>query len=162
MRPVYVKTQDTRLAGVERRVRFLERREQLPNPHTDDDLAGGGSGIQFDTTPQEGGFLEVTTLTGSISLDAETGIVLAGDEYALVQSNSGYILVESQGVSSGGLGVLIRSHSSTGKVLIQSGSSGDIRIAAGGQIIMDALPDFDPEVVGALWNDGGTLKISAG
>jgi hypothetical protein len=162
MRPVYLKTQDTRLAGAERRLRFLERREQLPNPHTDDDLAGGGGGIQFDTTPQEGGFLEVTTSTGSISLDAETGIVLAGDDFALVQSDSGYIQVESQGISSGGLGILIRSYDSDAKVVIQSGSSGDIRIAAGGQIIMDGLPDFDPAVHGALWNDGGTMKISAG
>jgi hypothetical protein len=31
MKPVYTKNVDTRLAGLERKVRFLERREQIPN-----------------------------------------------------------------------------------------------------------------------------------
>lgn len=31
-----------------------------------------------------------------------------------------------------------------------------------GSVIAAALPTADPEVAGALWNDAGTLKISAG
>ena len=32
----------------------------------------------------------------------------------------------------------------------------------GTTVIITALPTANPEVVGQLWNDGGTLKISAG
>jgi hypothetical protein len=35
--------------------------------------AAGGSGIQFDVSPQTGGFLEVTTLTGTIQLTDQSG-----------------------------------------------------------------------------------------
>lgn len=31
-----------------------------------------------------------------------------------------------------------------------------------GQVVMPNLPLADPEVVGALWNDGGTVKVSSG
>jgi hypothetical protein len=33
---------------------------------------------------------------------------------------------------------------------------------ASSSIILSGLPTEDPEVAGALWNDSGTLKISAG
>lgn len=47
---------------------------------------------------------------------------------------------------------------------------GDINLTAGtgygtgndGNIIMASLPTSDPTVAGALWNDSGTLKVSAG
>ena len=31
-----------------------------------------------------------------------------------------------------------------------------------GQVIMPNLPTSDPAIANALWNDGGTLKISSG
>ena len=37
--------------------------------------------------------------------------------------------------------------------------TGDVTGNVTGYII---LPETDPEVVGALWNDGGTITISAG
>ena len=71
MRPIYSKTQDTRLAGAERRIRFLERREQLPNPHTEDEL-GGGAGGGVDSIAESG----ATPLTGDVTLSAGTNITL--------------------------------------------------------------------------------------
>jgi len=41
-------------------------------------------------------------------------------------------------------------------------SADDIEIAADGQLRMPGLPGSDPGVAGALWNDGGDLKVSAG
>lgn len=32
----------------------------------------------------------------------------------------------------------------------------------GGNVLMENLPVADPHVVGALWNDAGTVKVSAG
>lgn len=32
----------------------------------------------------------------------------------------------------------------------------------GGTVILPNLPTVDPVVAGALWNDAGTLKVSAG
>lgn len=34
--------------------------------------------------------------------------------------------------------------------------------SARGLVILGSLPTVDPEVVGALWNDGGFMMISAG
>jgi len=38
-------------------------------------------------------------------------------------------------------------------------SGGKITVEAGGAII---LPTADPHIVGALWNDAGTITVSAG
>jgi hypothetical protein len=36
------------------------------------------------------------------------------------------------------------------------------QMSAGGVVMMTGLPTADPLVVGQLWNDSGTLKVSAG
>jgi hypothetical protein len=51
---------------------------------------------------------------------------------------------------------------------LDSTSSGDIHFATGtvgstpGNLILTNLPTADPHVVNAVWNSGGTLKLSAG
>lgn len=35
-------------------------------------------------------------------------------------------------------------------------------LTTSGIVIMDGLPTADPVVAGQLWNDAGTLKVSAG
>lgn len=47
----------------------------------------------------------------------------------------------------------------TGGDEIVVASGGKITVQAGGAII---LPTADPHVAGALWNDAGTIKASAG
>jgi hypothetical protein len=37
-----------------------------------------------------------------------------------------------------------------------------LRLTAEGNVLMPNLPTSDPAVAGALYNDAGTLKISAG
>jgi hypothetical protein len=43
---------------------------------------------------------------------------------------------------------------------------GSLRVAGidcnGAVIVMSSLPTSDPASAGQLWNDGGTLKVSAG
>jgi len=45
-----------------------------------------------------------------------------------------------------------------------SGVAGNLKLSleSGGQILIENLPTSDPAVANALWNDSGTLKISAG
>lgn len=49
-----------------------------------------------------------------------------------------------------------------------SGAGGNVRIAPGSgggvyaNVLVEHLPTSDPAVVNALWNDSGTLKVSAG
>lgn len=58
-----------------------------------------------------------------------------------------------------------------GPVASANGFEGAVTGAVTGDVVGDVtgnvtgyiiLPETDPEVVGALWNDGGTLTISAG
>ena len=41
-----------------------------------------------------------------------------------------------------------------------TGPNGDFLLAASGNIKMTTLPTSDPGIIGALWNDSGTLKVS--
>jgi len=59
----------------------------------------------------------------------------------------------------------------TGPVISTNGFQGDVTGDVTGAITGDVtgnvtgyiiLPSSDPEVVGALWNDGGTITVSAG
>ena len=46
---------------------------------------------------------------------------------------------------------------SGGKITVEAG--GTITVGDGGAII---LPTSDPHIAGALWNDAGTITVSAG
>lgn len=154
MKPIYAKTQDTRLAGLERRVRFLERREQIPNPHLEGE--GGGDGIMFDTAPQEGGFLEVTTMTGSLTLQSHgSDINLFGDENVNL---TGYGININ---STGGGGIVIESDG-VGDITIQTAAGDNVNliIGAGAFLKITGLPTSAPGITGGVWNDSGTLKIT--
>ena len=50
----------------------------------------------------------------------------------------------------------------TGDITIQQGRVGAIYTNDFGKIVLSALPTSDPTNAGQLWNDSGTLKISAG
>lgn len=159
MKPLYAKTQDTRLAGLERRVRFLERREQLPNPHTDDDLGGGGSGIMFDTAPQEGGFLEATATTGSITFQTTGGF---GADINLDSSEN--VNLQGQGINiiSDGGGAIILQSTGAGDIVLTTaaGDNINLQIGSGAVLKITGLPTSAPGVSNAVWNDSGTLKIT--
>lgn len=55
----------------------------------------------------------------------------------------------------------------TGPVISTNGFQGDVTGEITGDVTGNVtgyiiLPTSDPEVVGALWNDGGTITVSAG
>jgi hypothetical protein len=59
----------------------------------------------------------------------------------------------------------------TGPVISTNGFQGDVTGDITGDVTGDVtgnvtgyiiLPETDPEVVGALWNDAGTITVSAG
>lgn len=50
----------------------------------------------------------------------------------------------------------------TGDITIQQGRSGAIYTNEFGKIVLSSLPTSDPVNAGQLWNDSGTLKVSAG
>jgi hypothetical protein len=45
---------------------------------------------------------------------------------------------------------------------LQTDDTTRITLKANGAILFAGLPTSDPAVAGQLWNDGNTLKISAG
>ena len=58
-------------------------------------------------------------------------------------------------------GPVISTNGFAGNVLgnVQGNVLGDVQGNVAGYII---LPETDPEVAGALWNDNGTITVSAG
>jgi hypothetical protein len=99
MRPVYLKTNDTRMSGAEREIRFLKRRSQTPEP----DLhgPGGGTGVFYDTDPQTGGFLlahadQYVELQGSDYVEITGGdVVIRGREDLAPDDATGSVTVRA-------------------------------------------------------------------
>lgn len=89
-------------------------------------------------------------------------IISAGNAHSSGQTNTG------QGVS--GANVTIRGGNGASAATTAAANGGDVILTPGlaygtgarGRIVLSFLPTSDPAVVGALWNDGGTIKISAG
>jgi hypothetical protein len=112
---------------------------------------GGGGGIQFDTDPQAGGFLVVsTTASGGVSVHADNGGVdLSSDDFVdLTSTGDGGIWLHTQGA---------------GNLLLEAqGTSGvDIQLHTPALLRLLSLPTSDPGVGGAVWRDGsGFLRIS--
>lgn len=89
--------------------------------------------------------------TGGGTFDSATKVnaQMSAESFHLI---SGLSTLASIWISSGDL--WIEQSTATKNVKIFAGS--------GGQIMMPNLPTADPEVAGALWSDGGTIKLSAG
>ena len=47
-------------------------------------------------------------------------------------------------------------------VIFKSNATETLRIDSAGGIVCSSMPTSDPSVAGQLWNDSGTVKISAG
>jgi hypothetical protein len=121
------------------------------------DGGSGGTGIQFDTD-NEGGWLEINT--------NDTDAFGSGRGMSLTDGSGGGILV---GVNDGELqlrvtgdgGLVLRSENG---IFIQEESIAGANImlsSIAGYIVLE-VPDSDPAVAGAVWNNGGVLNISAG
>ena len=88
----------------------------------------------------EDGQISIENSSGSVSLSGENIILNAGN--AIVGESSLYFADSAE-------------ENCTLTI-------GEESIALQGLVIMSELPTSDPEVAGALWNDNGVLKISAG
>lgn len=111
-----------------------------------------------DTAPTTGDIIEGELALNTsdkrlYSRDGSNNIILIGVQDG---TGSGNVLYwnGSDWVESTVIGI------SGGNVTISGG--GDTTITPDGNIIMSGLPTSDPTVAGALWNDSGTLKVSAG
>lgn len=78
-----------------------------------------------------------TSLLGRLELDAVGGVSVANGAAAQLSLNA------------------------DGSIVLQS-PNGRLEIAVSGLISLPDLPTTDPAIPGALYNDAGTLKVSAG
>lgn len=109
-----------------------------------------GNAVLFDTFPQDADYLAFDTQSGIAMAnhdDSPVSIQQLGDEALHIENaGSGDLNVESSGA---------------GNLILQCSASGDLLLVVGsGNLIIQGLPTSDPGVSGALWDDGGTLKIS--
>jgi hypothetical protein len=117
------------------------------------------TGIQFETDPQDGAWLhiETTAIEGGgpfghgIRLIADLGdleLNAVDHDITLIAGND--ILWSSD-----------RDVAATADRDLNLSAQRDIVLDVGtGTIILHGLPTTDPGITGALWNDGGTLKVS--
>lgn len=138
----------------------------------------GGSQFSSD------GSLAIKDQTGSttINIDGAGGTITCGNEsgddgaFYVYRGNSSVLSVgDDVGVGnnlavSGGLtvtgltecGILEASNiEAAGQVIAPIFSTGELTVTGAG-VFMASLPTSDPSVAGQLWNDSGTLKVSAG
>ena len=78
------------------------------------------------------------------------GFLYAGDSAARVRFGYG-------AASGGALFEMLAAE----PMLFKSNTAELMRLTPAGYVVLTGLPTSDPAVSGALWNDGGTLKISA-
>jgi len=128
-----------------------------------DEIVGQLSGVDQCVLNTSG---KILAGTGAVILDAN-GIVIkdSSDTNKWIDfqnssgNNRGYIYLNS----SDNLQVSATNDVSIGASDdVTISATDDISINAGGDLLLYSLPAADPSVSGAVWNDGGTLKISAG
>jgi hypothetical protein len=180
-----------------------------------------GGGIQFDTSPQVGDWLEVTTTgagpsgggiffneTGGNDIEFDTAgrfVVVAGGKLVRLQASGAQaelfsnhlkvtgntdLEVHSSGAETftgqtfffqgdhsgsdtlavdvyGGVNITAGLPGFQGQLAINPDGSvqmdtaaAQIKVDTAGNIILTPLPTLDPGVSGAVWNSGGTLKVS--
>lgn len=88
-----------------------------------------------------------------------------GDPAQFTKIESSFLTLQGDGMSVAdyATGALIfRATSSDWFQISRSAGGASFRVLADGSVLILNLPTADPVVAGQLWNDGGTLKVSAG
>ena len=120
--------------------------------------AGAGGGIQFEVD-NVGGWLSIETTGTESGLSTGQGIRLIVDVGKLsLNSPTGdtEILTGRDVLISPDRDLIVTASRDT---YVQADRDISLR-AVGGNVIISGLPSSDPGVTGALWNDGGTVKVS--
>lgn len=88
----------------------------------------------------------------SLRIDPDGALVYAGPGVSLVLAADGTVNISSNVTGA----------------QVQFNADGEVTLGAStafggdGSVRFGALPDYDPAVAGILWNDAGTVKVSAG
>ncbi|MEC7581055.1 MAG: hypothetical protein VYC85_01490, partial [Pseudomonadota bacterium] len=144
-----------------------------------------GLSLTGDITLSDGATITVGSGTGSLSIDGSLAVdslsptgsnfrvgpvhifgsaassrsVVVDGSGVRASTNSGFIGINDTGIlrgaSTGDLKVVERVGSALGNLELSN-------LIASGNVDFSGLPTSDPAVAGRLWNDSGTLKISAG
>ena len=146
--------------------------DNLANNDTDD-LSEGSSNLYFTNTRATSAVLN-TSHTGNISIGTDANLTLVGGtdsgEYIYLNAPQNFI-----GITGVGLQIDTTTGSPNNACLISAYGPDTVEIeiddnlkvdgnlsVTGAQIDFTNLPTSDPSVAGRLWNDNGTVKISAG
>lgn len=110
---------------------------------------------------KQGGAELVVANGGKITIEAGGSIENSGTTYVVtdpdnstVEVNSGTLRIKPGGVVAASLGVTAGTAAASKAVVLAANKS------ITGMVFI--VPTVDPAVAGALWNDAGTLKVSAG
>jgi hypothetical protein len=96
------------------------------------------------------------TTTGAINVGFDDGFDITGN------IAGAYFYVETGATA--GFDLIGKANSSvdtTGNLRL-AGATGIVMALSSGNLVVSGIPTSNPAVAGALWNDAGTLKISAG
>lgn len=96
-------------------------------------------------------------------------LVVGGTVRAVVQLDSADGSITSSVFDAAGGQLAALQVSGSGSIYLVAGASvlsveadGTIRLNSVNQVVLENLPTADPHVLGALYSDGGTVKVSAG
>jgi hypothetical protein len=114
------------------------------------------------------GALDIDAGTGNLSIDSASGSITVGatltDGQTLKLGKNGATeMIFTPHGTAGSEKISLTNASGTAANAIEIVSSaGSITLSASGNITLTGLPTSDPGSEGALYNDSGTIKISAG
>ena len=127
-------------------------------------VAGDGDEVD-ENGVRSGGNIQLSAGSGSTAFEGSGGPVDIAAGVGAGAGQGGHVSLAGGSAQNGNGGTItIAAGDST------DGAGGDIEINAGnafssgtkGNVFIFALPTADPHVANALWNNAGTLKISAG
>ena len=123
-----------------------------------------GLHIDGDGTYLDGGYVEITS-DGEINIGAEGGNSISADADGIViLGNDSDITLDNGGDENNYIQLTDVQESSSIKISAYSGLELSWDDVGSDNLLKltGHLPTSDPQVVGAVWNDNGVLKISAG
>lgn len=107
--------------------------------------------------------------TGDLTVPGEVALNLTDKRLFARDGSNAVVLIGVQDGSDAGNTIVWDGDDwvETPRITVSGGAvglngSGDLTINFDGNVIITGLPTANPVVAGALWNDSGTLKVSAG
>lgn len=124
---------------------------------------GGGNGgpvVIYSGTAADGESGDITIKVGGGGTSASGGDINITAGSGLTGSG-GSVVLSAGPKNTGGSHGTIQMYSALGSHSLELSETAGF-VFGGGVIVLNGLPSSDPANAGQLWNDGGTLKVSAG